>query len=260
MSSGANIKALSQSRRDAGVTSSLPLPHSMMPLPNMDPKQQKSSLPNPTVQYQHSERRQSAYSSSSASSGPANLLKGSTLKNHLLQQKTSMYYHRGSAAAGRTDGVCSAYSSPQVPKRETPRSKDTLDLCNTTLTQRALRDLQMRKNSNKNWTFGKYRQRNVENACQGDTLHRLTANPQSGQGRGRLLYSKSLNGNETSVVSTSGLENFHKNARKSQEMGNTLEESIKRKPYSSYQTFNMARRSSEPGKVNMAAVAPFRFR
>ncbi|XP_020558894.1 neuron navigator 1 isoform X8 [Oryzias latipes] len=260
MSSGANIKALSQSRNDTGVSSSLPLPQSMMPLPKMDRKQQKTSLPNQTVQYQHSERRQSAYSSSPASSGPANLVKGSTLKNHLLQQKTSMYNHRGSAAAGRTDGVCSAYSSPQVPKREAPRSKDTLDLCNSTLTQRALRDLQLRRNTNKNWTFGKYRQRHVENACQGDTLHRITANPQSVQGRGRLLYTKSKNGNETSVMSSSGLENVSKDARKSQEIGRFLEDTVNRKRHSSYQTFNMARRSSEPGKVNMAAVAPFRFR
>lgn len=260
MSSGANIKALSQSRNDTGVSSSLPLPQSMMPLPKMDRKQQKTSLPNQTVQYQHSERRQSAYSSSPASSCPANLVKGSTLKNHLLQQKTSMYNHRGSAAAGRTDGVCSAYSSPQVPKREAPRSKDTLDLCNSTLTQRALRDLQLRRNTNKNWTFGKYRQRHVENACQGDTLHRITANPQSVQGRGRLLYTKSMNGNETSVMSSSGLENVSKDARKSQEIGRFLEDTVNRKRHSSYQTFNMARRSSEPGKVNMAAVAPFRFR
>ncbi|XP_041836631.1 neuron navigator 1 isoform X2 [Melanotaenia boesemani] len=262
MSTRADIKVMSQSQSDANVSSSLSLPRSTMPLPKMDPKQQYSSLPSPTVKYQHYAKRQPVYPSSSASSGPADLLRGAALKNHLLHQKTSMYSHRGPASTERTDGTCSAYSSPQIPKREVPRSKDTLDLRNSALTQKALRDLQLRRNTNKNWTFGKYRLRNVDNVQEGNTLRRLSANTQSAHGRGRLLYTKGTNGNETSGVSSAGLENFQKEFRNvsTQGLGDSLEDRLGNKSKSPYQTINMARRGSAPGKINMAAVAPFRFR
>jgi len=254
MSRAANIKAISQSQGDASVSSSLPLPRGMIPLSKMDPKQQHSGLPSPTVQYQHSTKRQPACSSLSASSGPADLLRGAALKNHLLQQKTSMY-SRGPAATKRTDGTCSAYSSPQIPKREAPRSKDTLDLRSSTLTQKALRDLHLRRNTNKNWTFGKYRLRSVDNAQEDDASRPLPANAQS---RGRLLYSKGANGNEA----PSRLENFQKEVRNisNQDPEASDGQMFSNKLKSSHQTVNMARRRSEPGGVNMAAVAPFRFR
>ncbi|XP_054866617.1 neuron navigator 1 isoform X2 [Amphiprion ocellaris] len=262
MSGGANIKVISQSQSDAGVSSSLPLPRSMMPLSKMDPKQQYSAHPNPTVQYQHPAKPRPSYSSSSASSGPAELLRGTAFKNHLLQQKTSMFSHRSPAVTERTDGTCSAYSSPQVPKRQVPRSKDTLDLNNSMLTQKALRDLQLRRNTNKNWTFGKYRVRNMDNVQEGEAIHRLSANVQSGHGRGRLLHTKAANGNDVPGVSSAGVENFTKEMRRFSDHALAASEgevfSNKLKP--SNQAFNMPRRGSEPGKISMAAVAPFRFR
>ncbi|XP_061582831.1 neuron navigator 1 isoform X2 [Cololabis saira] len=262
MNSGANIKVMSQSQSGTGVSSSLPLPQSMMPLPKMDPKRQYGGLNNTAVQNQQAARRQAAYYSSSASSGSSELLRGSALKNHLLQQKTAVYSHRGPAATERNDGTCSAYSSPQMAKREAPRSKDTLDLRNNLLTHKALRDLQFRKNTNKNWTFGKYRLRNVDNEHEGDALPRLSANVQSGQGRGRLLFTKGANGNETSGESSAGVENFQKDVRNAlnPDPGASVGEMLSNKSKSPYHTFNMARRASEPERVNMAAVAPFRFR
>ncbi|XP_028261536.1 neuron navigator 1 isoform X3 [Parambassis ranga] len=256
MSVGVNIKVISQSQSDAGVSSSLPLPRSTMPLSKTDSKRQYSSLPSPSLQYQHAAKRRPSFSSSSASLGPTELLRGAALKNHLLQQKASTYSHRGPAATERTDGTCSAYSSPQIPKREVPRSKDTLDLRSSTLTQKALRDLQLRRNTNKNWTFGKYRQSNVDNAQEGDTLRRLSANVQSGHSRGRFLYTKGANGNEISGVPSAGLEVRNTS---SQNQGGASDGEMNRSK-SSYQTFSMPRRGSEPGRVNMAAVAPFRFR
>ncbi|XP_051269671.1 neuron navigator 1 isoform X7 [Dicentrarchus labrax] len=257
MSGGVNIKVMSQSQSDAGVSSSLPLPRSMMPLSKVDPKQQYSGLPNPTVQYQHAAQKRPSYSSSSLSSAPAELLRGTALKNHLLQQKAGMYPHRSPAATERTDGTCSAYSSPQIPKREVPRSKDTLDLRSGTLTQKALRDLQFRRTTNKNWTFGKYRLRTVDNAAKDDALCRLSANVQLGHGRGRLLYTKGTNGNEIS-----GMGNIQKEVRNisNQDLQASEREMSNNKSKPSHHTFNMPRRGSEPGKVNMAAVAPFRFR
>ncbi|KAM7402483.1 hypothetical protein PAMP_017719 [Pampus punctatissimus] len=259
MSSVVNIKAISQSLSDADVNSGLPLPRSMMPLSKMDPKQQYGGLPNPTVKYQHDAKRQLSYISSSISSGPAELLRGASLKNHLLQQKSSMSSHRSPAATERADGTRSAYSSPQIPKREVRRSKDTLDLRTSTLTQKAFRDLQLRRNANKNWTFGKYRVRNVDNAEEDEALCRLSASVQFGQGRGRLLYTKATNGNE---ISPPGMGNFQKEIRNisNQALAASEGEVSSNKSNSSYQTFNMPRRGSEPGKVNMATVAPFRFR
>lgn len=225
----------------------------------MDPKQH-SGLPNPTVQYQHVTKGRLSYSSLSVSSGSAELLRGTALKNHLLQHKAGMYSHRSPAATARSDGTCSAFSSPQIPKKEVLRSKDTLDLRTSTLTQKALRDLQLRRNANKNWTFGKYRLRSVDNADQ-DAACRLSANVHQGQGRGRLLYNKGANGNEISALSSGGVVTFQKDMRHlhNQEMGES-EVGVSSEKSKSYQTFNMPRRGSEPRRVTMAAVAPFRFR
>ncbi|KAK1900916.1 Neuron navigator 1, partial [Dissostichus eleginoides] len=261
MSGGVNIKVISQSQSDTGVSSSLPLPRSMMPLSKMDPKQQFSNPSNPTMQYQHAAKRQASYSSSSVSSGPADLLRGAALKNHLLQQTACMYSHRSPAATERTDGTCSAYSSPQIPKRQIRRSKDTLDLRASTLNQKALRELQLRRTTNKNWTFGKYRL-SVDNAAEEDTLCRLSANVQSSHGRGRLFHPKGANGNDLSGVSSAGMGNIQKEVRNifHQHLGAADRHVSYKKPKSSPHTSNMPRRGSEPGRVNMAAVAPFRFR
>ncbi|XP_035857784.1 neuron navigator 1 isoform X15 [Sander lucioperca] len=261
MSGGVNIKVISPSQSDAGVISSLPLPRSMMPLSKMDPKQH-SGPPNPTLQYQHAPKRRPSYSPSSVSSGPAELLRGAALKNHLLQQKAGMNSHRSPAATERTDGTCSAYSSPQIPKREVRRSKDTLDLRASTLNQKALRDLQLRRTTNKNWTFGKYRLKSVDNAHEDAALCRLSANVQLGHGRGRLFYTEGANGNEISGVSLAGMGNTEKKVRNIsiQHLGASERDVSNNKSKSSHHTFNMRHKGSEPGKVYMAAVAPFRFR
>lgn len=248
MSAGMNIKAISQSQSNAGVSSGLPLPRSMTPLPKMDAKQQYGGLPNPTVHYQDPAKTRPSYSSSSVFSGPAELLRGAALKNHLLQQKAGLYSHR------RTDGTSSAYSSPQIPKREVPRSKDTLDLRTSMMAHKSLRDLQLRRTTNKNWTFGKCRLRLVDNAAEEDALCRLSANVRQGLGRGHL-YTKGSNGNEVS-----GASSTQKEARNvpDQDPRSSSREASSNKPKPSHHTFNVARRASEPG--NMAAVAPFRFR
>ncbi|XP_056293487.1 neuron navigator 1 isoform X9 [Pseudoliparis swirei] len=261
MSGGVNIKVISQSRSDAGGGgSSLPLPRSMMPLSKVGPKpQQYGGTPSPTGQCQHAARRQPSSSPSAAST--VEPLRGAALKNHLLQQKGGAHSHRSPAATERTDGTCSAYSSPQVPKREARRSKDTLDLRASTLNQTALRDLHLRT-ANKNWTFGKYRLKSVDNAAEGDALCRLSADVQQGHGRGRLFDAKGANGNELPGVSSSGMADVQKEARNisNQHLGASERGVVSGKSKSSHDTFNMKRRGSEPRQVNMAAVAPFRFR
>ncbi|XP_032368952.1 neuron navigator 1 isoform X16 [Etheostoma spectabile] len=262
MSGGVNIKVISQNQSDAGVMSSLPLPRSMMPLPKMDPKQHYGGPPNPTLQYQHAAKRRPSCSPSSVSSGPAELMRGAALKNHLLQQKSGMISHRSPAATERTDGTCSAYNSPQIPKRDVRRSKDTLDLRASTLNQKALRDLQLRRTTNKNWTFGKYRLKSVDNAQEDAALCRLSANAHLGYGRGRIFYTKGANGNEVPGVSLAGMGDTEKKVRNisNQHLGASERDVANNKSKSSHHTFNMRHKGNEPGKVYMAAVAPFRFR
>ncbi|KAM3621132.1 uncharacterized protein V6R79_006441 [Siganus canaliculatus] len=262
MSGGMNFKVMSQGRSDAVVSSSLPLPRSMMTLQKMDPKQQYGALPNPTVQYHHTATRRPSYSSSTVSSGPAELLRGAALKNQLLQQKPGLHSHRSPAATERTNGTCSAYSSPQIPKREAPRSKDTLDLRASTLSAKTLKDLQLRRNTNKNWTFGKYRLSSVDNAAENDGVCRLPLNVHLGHGRGRLLCSKGANGNETPGLSPARMTNIQKEVRNvsSQDLRAVERELFTYRPKSPRLTFDTSCRGGEPGKINMAAVAPFRFR
>lgn len=256
MSAAWNIKVLSKSQSDDGVSSALPLPRSMMPLAKAPPKAQHSGPSNPASQYQHPAKPRASYSPATVCSTqePA---RGSPVKHNLLQQKAGLYSHR------RTDGTCSAYSSPQVPKREAPRSKDTLDLRASTLSHKALRDLQLRRNANQNWTFGRCRLRSVDNAAGGDALCSISANVQGGHGREHLLYAKGANGNEIPGASTVRTANAQREVRSvsnlDRQASNTAEV-LRNKPKSPRRTFNTQRRGSEPSKVNMATVAPFRFR
>lgn len=256
MSAAWNIKVLSKSQSDDGVSSALPRPRSMMPLPKATPKVQHSGPSSSASLYQLPAKRRPSNSPSTVCSAkePA---RGSPVKNNLLQQRAGFYSHR------RTDGTCSAYSSPQVPKREAPRSKDTLDLRASTLSHKALRDLQLRRNANQNWTFGRCRLRSVDNAGGDSALCSLSKNVQVGQGNEHLLYGKGANGNEIPGVSTARTANVQREVRNvsnlDRQVSNPVEVS-RNKPKSTHRSFNMKRRGSEPSKVNMAAVAPFRFR
>nr|XP_043880802.1 neuron navigator 1 isoform X2 [Solea senegalensis] len=229
-----------------------------MPLFKMNPKPQTRGLPTPTLHFQHVSQRPASFSSSSASSGPAELLRATTLKNHLLQQKISRSPRRSPASTERPDGTFSAYSSPRIPKREIPCSKDTLDLHTSTLTQKAIQDLQLRRNANKNLTFGKYRLSSVDDANENGDFYRLSADVLQGQGRGPRLLTEGANGNEISGVAPCGLGYIHKDTS-NLDVGTTEREVSSDKSKSSHQNFNMPRRRSEPGKVHMATVAPFRF-
>lgn len=254
MSGGVHLKVISQNQGDSSVSSSLSLPRSSMPLSKMDPRQQHySSLPHPSAQSMYTSPRRSSYSSS-ASSNHSELLKG--LKS--LHPKTDMYPHRSPVGTERNDGTCSAYSSPQIPKREAPRSKDTLDIRASTLTHKALRDLQMRRNVNKNWTFGKYRMKSATEEV--DPM----CNIQPGPTGGRLLYSKGTNGNDVPKAPMVHMDNIRKdvspNVRNNSNQDQRGQEVSGDRGRSSYPIFNSARTASEPGKINMAAVAPFRFR
>lgn len=245
MSGRADINVASRSLSDAGLSSGPPLPRSTMPLSRTDPKQQYDSLASPTLLFHHTTRPSS---SPSISSAPAEPPRGVAVRNPLLQQKAGVYSHR------RTDGTCSAYSSPQAPRREAPRSRDTMDLRVTSLTHQAV-DLQLKRTTNRNWTFGKGHARAVDNAPKDEAICHPSPNVHVGHGLERQMHARGANGNHISGLSLTGMDHTQREVRNVSDQDLSVSKSR-----SSHHTFNMSRHGSEPKRVNMAAVSPFSFR
>ncbi|XP_036839130.1 neuron navigator 1 isoform X10 [Oncorhynchus mykiss] len=279
MSGGVNIKNMSQAQPGSGLVSGIPLPRSMIPLSRLDPKHQGGGgLHNSTAQFQLSAK---THPSSSSSTFSNELQRGAALKSHLLQQRGGICSpcppSRASYAPERGTGSRSAYSSPQVPKRQAPppRSKDTLDLrSSSALSQKALRELHVRRNANRNWASGAVCPRSLDdNGDAQDALCKLSGgNVHSGQIRGRFSHTKAGNGNLiTSALTTTHTcqERREPGKLSSQGMGMSERDMSTNKPRESHQsqgggdgsqTVSVPRRGIEPAQVNMATVAPFTFR
>lgn len=247
-----NTKVISKCPKndtETDVGSNLSSCGGVRPPPRADPKQQQhGELSNPTGKYQNATKTQASHS---ASLGPAEVLSGSPLKSHILQQQTGLYYHR------RSDGTRSAYSSPQTQRRKVPRSKDTLDLRTSTVTHKALIDLQVRRNTKQNWTFGKYRLMNEGHASEDEAQCQLAVHVQSRQRRAQLM-TKGANGNEMAGMSYSIQKAFRNISNQGEPASGGEVSCFITK--AAHPPFTMSRRWSEPGKVSMAAMAPFRFR
>ncbi|XP_064156159.1 neuron navigator 1-like isoform X3 [Anguilla rostrata] len=143
MSGGVNVK----------TGSGIPLPRSMIPSPKLDHKHPGSGLPRPATQIPLGAKA-SCPSSSCASSSSRDLLRDTALRNQLQRSglRPSQAQSKASRAAERSDGTRSAFSSPQPPRREDPRSKDTLDVHKGAPSLEPLREL--RKGGNKNCPSG----------------------------------------------------------------------------------------------------------
>nr|XP_046166552.1 neuron navigator 1-like isoform X4 [Oncorhynchus gorbuscha] len=271
MSSGVNIKTISQAQPSSGLVSGIPLPQRITPLSKLDPKHQGgSALSNSTAQFQLSTKMHPSYSSSS-SSFSNELLSSAALRGGICPTGSSS---RVSYAPERGTISRSAYSSPQVPKRQTPppRSKDTLDLrSSNALSQKAFRELHTRRNANGNWASGGVRHSRLDdNGDAQDALSKLSGGDLH-SGQSRLSNTKTGNGNLISAVlmttrqeqreprnlSCHGMiapkkdmsNNKHRASHLSQSGGGGTR-----------QTVSVPRRGSEPARSNMATVAPFRFR
>ncbi|XP_045079844.1 neuron navigator 1 isoform X2 [Coregonus clupeaformis] len=285
MSGGVNIKNMSQAQPGSGLVSGIPLPRSMIPLSRLDPKHQGGSgFPNPTAQFQLSAKTRPSSSSFSSSSTFCNeLQRGAALKSHLLQPMGGICSpcppSRASYAPERGTGSRSAYSSPQVPKRQAPppRSKDTLDLrSSSALSQKALRELHARRNANRNWASGGVCHRSLDdNGDAQDALCKLSGGDvHSGQSRGRFSHTKAGNGNLiTAVLTTTHTRQERRELGKLSSQGMVVSErdtstNKRRASHLSQgggggdgsQTVSVLCRGIEPAQVNMATVAPFTFR
>ncbi|XP_013989289.2 neuron navigator 1 isoform X3 [Salmo salar] len=268
MSGGVNIKTISQAQPGSGLVSGIPLPRRITPLSKLDPKHQGgSALSNPTAQFQLSTKMHPSYSSSS-SSFSNELLSGAALRGGICPTGSSS---RVSYAPERGTISRSAYSSPQVPKRQTPpRSKDTLDLrSSSALSQKAFRELHTRRNANGNWASGGVRHSRLDdNGDAQDALSRLSGGDLH-SGQSRLSNTKAGNGNLISaVLMTTRQEQREPRNLSCQGMVASKKDMSTNKHRASHlsqgggtrQTVSVPRRGSEPARSNMATVAPFRFR
>lgn len=234
MSTG--IKPLSQDHSGSGI----PLPRTMSTFSKQNPKFSSGNFLSSPAQYQPGGRTASLSPSTSSIGNSKELLKEASSRiQYQLQRsaplKTSFNHMTGSR---------SAYSSPRVPKRDTLRSKDTLDLRRVHATQDRFGDLT--KNGNKNWKTNQVQFKSLDNADASSSSRIIMQGRQMGSARLRTT-----NGNLIWGSSSGNRPDFNK-------------QRIKFKNGSTERDLNSCK--STPQKTagsespRMAAVAPFRFR
>ncbi|XP_031422426.1 neuron navigator 1-like isoform X3 [Clupea harengus] len=134
MSGGVNMKTMQRAQAGSGI----PLPRSKLSSPKPEPKNPTRGLPRPTTQIPSSARAATSSSisaspssgSSSSSSSSKDLLRDTTLRTQHMLLRGGLPAPRGSSKVHvKPQGVRSAFSSPQVRRKEAPRSKDTLEVC-----------------------------------------------------------------------------------------------------------------------------------
>ncbi|XP_072571138.1 neuron navigator 1-like isoform X2 [Paramormyrops kingsleyae] len=129
MSGGLHVNAALRTQPCSGIA----LPRSMAPSSQPDARPLGGSIPHPGAQALLSTRASSNFSK--------DLLRSSMQKNQRQLQ------HHSSASSKAVVGSRSAHSSPRVPRKETLRSKDTLDVAPGFLSYTAPRDLKIAANN-----------------------------------------------------------------------------------------------------------------
>ncbi|KAJ8370391.1 hypothetical protein SKAU_G00104190 [Synaphobranchus kaupii] len=272
MSGGVNVK----------TGSGIPLPRSMIPSPKLDHKNLGGGLPRPSTQIPAGDK--ASYSTSCASAASSrDLLRDTALRNQLHLQKRglplSQAQSKASRAAERSNGTRSAISSPQVPRREEPRSKDTLDVRRGAPSLEALREL--RRNGNKNCLSGASRaaNRRLDNTnvqslgLKGSVREETAVSP----GQGREGFAPRGLSNENLLSGLPGppkqrelLERGRSGSLSDEEMDTPEDLSPNTPdhppppappaaPLADAQSVKLPKGKQLP-HVNMAAVAPFRYR
>ncbi|KAF5896296.1 neuron navigator 1 isoform X4, partial [Clarias magur] len=234
MSTG--IKPVSQDHSGSGI----PMPRTISTFSKQNPKFSSGSFLSSPAQYQPGRRTASFSPSTSSTVNSKELLKEASSRiQYQLQRsapvKTSLNHMTGSR---------SAYSSPQVPKRVTLRSKDTLDLRRVHATQDRFGDLI--KNGNKNWKTNPAQFKSLDNADASSSSRMMM-----GMGEMGNACLRTTNGNLIWGSSSGNRPDFNK-------------QRIKFKNGSIERDMNSCKSTSQKTagseSSRMAAVAPFRFR
>ncbi|KAG7326607.1 hypothetical protein KOW79_010008 [Hemibagrus wyckioides] len=232
----ARIKPVSQDHSGSGI----PLPRTMSTFSKQNTKCSSSSFLSSPSQYQSGGRMTSSSSSTSSTINSKDLLKEASSRiQYQLQRSTPL-----KTSFNHMTGSRSAYSSPQVPKRDMLRSKDTLDLRRVSVSQDRYRDLT--RNGNKNWKTNQVQFKSLDNVDVPSSSCMMMQEVQTGKASLRTT-----NGNLIWGSSSGNRAGFNK-------------QRIKFKNGSTEKDMNSCKRT--PQKIQgsesprMAAVAPFRFK
>lgn len=220
--------------------SGIPLPRTTSSFSKQNTKCSSGSFLSSPTQYQPGGRMASFSSFTSSTVNSKELLKEASSRiQYQLQRSTPL-----KASFNHMTGSRSAYSSPQVPKRDMLRSKDTLDLCRVPVSQDRFGDLT--KNGNKNWKTNQVQFKSLDNAdapkssCM--TMQRVQT---------RKAHLRTTNGNLIWGSSSGNRPGFNK-------------QRIKFKNGSTERDVNSCKRTPQKTEGSesprMAAVAPFRFK
>ncbi|GAA6080406.1 neuron navigator 1 isoform X1 [Tachysurus ichikawai] len=232
----ARIKPVTKDHSGSGI----PLPQTMGTFSKQSTKCSSSSFLSSPAQYHSGGRMTSSSSSTSSIITSKELLKEASSRiQYQLQRPTP---HKTSF--NHMTGSRSAYSSPQVPKRDMLRSKDTLDLRRLSVSQDRYRDLT--RNGNKNWKTNQVQFKSLDNADAPSSSCLTTREVQTGK-----AGLSTTNGNLIWGSSSGNRAGFNKQRIKFKN-GSTVKDinSCKRTP-------QIAEGSESP---RMVAVAPFRFK
>ncbi|XP_066520123.1 uncharacterized protein [Hoplias malabaricus] len=248
MSAGVNVKPVSQNHSGSGI----PLPRNMSTFSKQSAKCSGSGLVGPPGQFQTGGRMSSISSSTSnippISNSSKDLLKEAS--SRLLYQQQKSAPHR--AQLERFIGSRSAYSSPQIPKRNVLHSKDTLDLPRGSLPQETLKNLA--RSGNKNWRSGQTNFRSLDN---GDV--QPASRIQAGRAKEGLHRLKTTNGNLIWGTPSGQQLSLNKQRGKVTNGGTSERQVLSYKP-PTQNTREAIMNSGASESPRMAAVAPFRFK
>lgn len=219
--------------------SGIPLPRTMSTFSKQNTKCSSGSFRS-LAQYQPGGQMASFSSSTSSNVNSKELLKEASSRiQYQLQRSTPL-----KTSFNHVTGSRSAYSSPQVPKRDTLRSKDTLDLRRVPVSQDRFRDLT--RNGNKNWKTNQVQFKSLDNADAPSYSGMMMQGVQTGKAQLRTA-----NGNLIWGSSPGNRPRFNKQGTKLKN-GSTERDmnSCKRTP----------QKTGGSESPRMATVAPFRFK
>ncbi|XP_068072951.2 neuron navigator 1 isoform X2 [Danio rerio] len=277
MSGGVNVKSLPRAQPGSGI----PLHRTRLPSPKPEPKSNSSSLPRPST---HIPNRTTCSSSPTPISS-RDLLRDSTLRNqHLLLRGSPPSQRSSTSSQTHSQDSRSAHSSPQVRRKESSFSRGTLDGSKTESW------LDLRSNGNKNFQSGIFRSQpgQIDNGNLRSVIseqlkcHEESIASGSGQSKTGIPSFRFSNKNLRPGPAAANLEMSHLKVRRERvSLQNSASSSFSDEemctpddlspeipqrpppetamPKQETSSVELLKTKQTP-KVNMAAVAPFRYR